>query len=110
MRPIIPSAPPYAYRNRVTVHAANGVIGYFQRDSNRLIDVEHCSIAMEEVNRELADVRSHDVPDGHYTLRARSGPRVFSQTNDGVANADRKSTRLNSSHQIISYAVFCLKK
>src|SRR5947208_12144199 len=33
----------------------------------------------------------------------------------GVGNGieftgDRKSTRLNSSHQIISYAVFCLKK
>src|SRR5207244_9133775 len=27
-----------------------------------------------------------------------------------TAYADRKSTRLNSSHQIISYAVFCLKK
>src|SRR5258708_36042066 len=27
-----------------------------------------------------------------------------------VAPGDRKSTRLNSSHQIISYAVFCLKK
>src|SRR5258708_15171171 len=26
------------------------------------------------------------------------------------APIDRKSTRLNSSHQIISYAVFCLKK
>src|SRR5258708_17063576 len=26
------------------------------------------------------------------------------------ARPDRKSTRLNSSHQIISYAVFCLKK
>src|SRR5207244_5321826 len=26
------------------------------------------------------------------------------------ARVDRKSTRLNSSHQIISYAVFCLKK
>src|SRR5258708_31614421 len=26
------------------------------------------------------------------------------------ATLDRKSTRLNSSHQIISYAVFCLKK
>src|SRR5438552_9721553 len=26
------------------------------------------------------------------------------------AAGDRKSTRLNSSHQIISYAVFCLKK
>src|SRR2546430_12370444 len=27
-----------------------------------------------------------------------------------VADADRKSTRLNSSHSQISYAVFCLKK
>src|SRR5258708_30847710 len=28
----------------------------------------------------------------------------------GENRRDRKSTRLNSSHQIISYAVFCLKK
>jgi tRNA/tmRNA/rRNA uracil-C5-methylase (TrmA/RlmC/RlmD family) len=89
MRPIIPSPLPYAYRNRVTVHAENGVIGYFRRDSHRLIDVERCPIAMDEVNRELADLRSRDVRDGHYTLRARSGPRVFSQTNDGVGNALR---------------------
>src|SRR5438552_10573515 len=27
-----------------------------------------------------------------------------------LVSSDRKSTRLNSSHQIISYAVFCLKK
>src|SRR5258708_23215541 len=27
-----------------------------------------------------------------------------------IRQRDRKSTRLNSSHQIISYAVFCLKK
>src|SRR5256885_9180242 len=27
-----------------------------------------------------------------------------------LASADRKSTRLNSSHLVISYAVFCLKK
>src|SRR5438552_14711836 len=35
------------------------------------------------------------------------------RTHNGSAVAtglDRKSTRLNSSHQIISYAVFCLKK
>src|SRR5436309_9664582 len=28
----------------------------------------------------------------------------------GIAHTDRKSTRLNSSHVKISYAVFCLKK
>src|SRR5258708_8576424 len=34
----------------------------------------------------------------------------FSKSIFPAAYADRKSTRLNSSHQIISYAVFCLKK
>src|SRR5438034_6521869 len=28
----------------------------------------------------------------------------------GINHGDRKSTRLNSSHTVISYAVFCLKK
>src|SRR2546426_7378872 len=32
------------------------------------------------------------------------------QLNDLGNNLDRKSTRLNSSHLVISYAVFCLKK
>src|SRR5688572_32287948 len=33
-----------------------------------------------------------------------------SQANSTPATEDRKSTRLNSSHSQISYAVFCLKK
>src|SRR5438034_8216095 len=32
------------------------------------------------------------------------------QYNVAVGSRDRKSTRLNSSHTVISYAVFCLKK
>src|SRR3712207_8590809 len=32
------------------------------------------------------------------------------ESTDANLNADRKSTRLNSSHANISYAVFCLKK
>src|SRR5438552_12090949 len=38
--------------------------------------------------------------------RARAMPELANEDSRG----DRKSTRLNSSHQIISYAVFCLKK
>src|SRR5947208_5521408 len=36
--------------------------------------------------------------------------RMRSQSVTFQSCEDRKSTRLNSSHQIISYAVFCLKK
>src|SRR3712207_9398691 len=39
----------------------------------------------------------------------RSGARV-GQPRDRCVLLDRKSTRLNSSHANISYAVFCLKK
>src|SRR5207244_10182487 len=35
---------------------------------------------------------------------------TFTFSNTPLKLVDRKSTRLNSSHQIISYAVFCLKK
>src|SRR5439155_1266884 len=35
---------------------------------------------------------------------------VLSSTTSGLVAQDRKSTRLNSSHVAISYAVFCLKK
>src|SRR5258708_20122211 len=48
--------------------------------------------------------------------RIAQGGRTFRYTAagpEGLAKGkkvDRKSTRLNSSHQIISYAVFCLKK
>ena len=90
MRPIIPSPDQYAYRNRITVHAQDGVIGFFRRDSHRLIDVEHCPISRDEVNRTLTELRGQPhVRDGHYTLRASANARIFSQTNEAVANALR---------------------
>src|SRR5258708_34653817 len=39
-----------------------------------------------------------------------AGRRGRARRRRGARPRDRKSTRLNSSHQIISYAVFCLKK
>ena len=89
MRPIIPSPISYAYRNRITVHAQDGMIGFFRRDSHRLIDIERCPISLDEVNQALTELRVRAPRDGHYTLRAQSGPRVFSQANDTVANALR---------------------
>src|SRR5216684_4892502 len=43
---------------------------------------------------------------GHLRTREQPDQRRLS----GTIGADRKSTRLNSSHGYISYAVFCLKK
>jgi 23S rRNA (uracil1939-C5)-methyltransferase len=87
MRPIIRSPLPYGYRNRITVHAQDSVVGFYRRDVHALMDIERCPIAAPEVNDALARLRAGRVRDGHYTLRAHSGPRVFAQTNDEVAEA-----------------------
>src|SRR5687768_17840997 len=48
--------------------------------------------------------------DGTRVLGLRSEPTGAPDGPDVVIERDRKSTRLNSSHGYISYAVFCLKK
>src|SRR5258708_19282804 len=50
--------------------------------------------------------------DGYYVIPSLAPAKyVVTVRMSGFSDErDRKSTRLNSSHQIISYAVFCLKK
>src|SRR5256885_3966212 len=45
-------------------------------------------------------------------VKLSNGSYLYETTNqnDEAIELDRKSTRLNSSHLVISYAVFCLKK
>src|SRR5688572_31794897 len=52
------------------------------------------------------DWREHFAVDGTLAVAATSTNSAITHTQF----ADRKSTRLNSSHSQISYAVFCLKK
>ena len=46
----------------------------------------------------------------HFFKKGRTTNKVVFEQVAKYFNADRKSTRLNSSHANISYAVFCLKK
>src|SRR3712207_8770615 len=65
-------------------------------------------------HHQLVEVREH-VVELRRLLAAEGGhvgqDRLLAQVEaDEVGHVDRKSTRLNSSHANISYAVFCLKK
>src|SRR2546422_6773130 len=57
-------------------------------------------------------VRRTSVPRSHPDVHARTDDRAERRGAVSLArpSLDRKSTRLNSSHGYISYAVFCLKK
>src|SRR5947208_11779536 len=67
----------------------------------------------ERAGRRLARVVGEDEPRAVGGQRLAHGAaeraRAAEDETAGRVSQDRKSTRLNSSHQIISYAVFCLK-
>src|SRR3712207_7105122 len=58
----------------------------------------------------LLDVLSDGLAQLQRGVRLEVARAYLAGVNGGGKAADRKSTRLNSSHANISYAVFCLKK
>src|SRR3712207_8131342 len=76
----------------------------FRSDAENAAGLQRAVEGLERVGREVGHVPVVDVAEGqNHVGRARGREAV-------VMVLDRKSTRLNSSHANISYAVFCLKK
>src|SRR5439155_20561278 len=74
---------PHAQVEELRPHALVLVVGAREPDPQRQIHLRHLGAVAEAVGTEMAQMN---------------------------LSLDRKSTRLNSSHVAISYAVFCLKK
>src|SRR2546426_7625039 len=74
----------------------------------------HDALPISQSDRRGEDPVAHHprcrAPGGRPARRQARPVRRQSETGDREGSGDRKSTRLNSSHLVISYAVFCLKK
>src|SRR5262245_42180154 len=93
-----------------TQMAANAKVTKIESISRTGLSVVYLELDenLKETGKELDDIKLkldgiHDLPEG-------AGPIDFIKDFGDTAALDRKSTRLNSSHLGISYAVFCLKK
>src|SRR5262245_50586884 len=87
--------PIYRWANKVHVPTHDPVI-----ESALLFDVG------DRYERRVLNESARALRGRGYLADVKIGPESY----DPVANTNRKSTRLNSSHLGISYAVFCLKK
>ena len=69
--------------------------------------IELAAVQLTDSGRQLLQRMQENPP-----ASLRTGPSTLVATKDMATRVlgDRKSTRLNSSHTVISYAVFCLKK
>src|SRR5437868_7764216 len=81
----------------------------------------HDALPILQVRRAISDCRHHREGDRRRAQGAQIHPRrpprllrrrggILARQGAPDRGSDRKSTRLNSSHVSISYAVFCLKK
>src|SRR5258708_15668184 len=78
-------------------------------DSNSRVSIHHCQWVRQLITSVLMHSALHYTSylvwgEPNHLLQVKHTPLCI------TSPIDRKSTRLNSSHQIISYAVFCLKK
>src|SRR5437764_14163283 len=71
------------------------------RSHDRTFASDHAG-SLDLLGRALPHLRAHH--------RDRDLAHLLAEQLPAVGGGDRKSTRLNSSHRCISYAVFCLKK
>src|SRR2546427_4805920 len=86
----------YAAGEERRANDADGSFSSAASEDDRLaIDAEHLTVHVG------------NLPEAHIVLHRVDEDRHYVPA---VAAGDRKSTRLNSSHSQISYAVFCLKK
>jgi 23S rRNA (uracil1939-C5)-methyltransferase len=85
VEPVLGADPVWNYRNRITLHIREGVVGFHRLQGEGLLDIAECSLAHASINKALADFRRRRPHDGHRTLRSYEDAAGFRQTNDAVA-------------------------
>src|SRR5256885_8412990 len=98
-----------------------GLVVFFQAEDGirdyKVTGVQTCALPIcrarhrTRPSRATGDASQHGPGPRRAPPPQRNGAQGWARQADGRgADRDRKSTRLNSSHLVISYAVFCLKK
>ncbi|MBI4402667.1 MAG: class I SAM-dependent RNA methyltransferase [Deltaproteobacteria bacterium] len=62
LRPILGSPIIYGYRNRIQVRQDGNRLGFYQKKSHRIVDVETCAVAHPALNQKLAELRGQPPP------------------------------------------------
>src|SRR5262245_66142535 len=88
------------------------LLAYYRMHILRIVEVSLLTIPLLPISTLFPTRRSSDLRIGHLEDLIQQALQVAGEPPRARAQRrqDRKSTRLNSSHLGISYAVFCLKK
>jgi len=80
-----PSPEIWAYRNRITVHTRQGQTGFFAPASRRVVPIDSCPIASDQINQQLQTYLGKRPRDGEKVFREPQPYKGFTQVNPNAA-------------------------
>lgn len=67
--PVIASPKPLEYRNKITLHVLNGLVGLYKEETNEVIKIEECKLIPFKVNEFIKLIPSFKINNGTVVIR-----------------------------------------
>ena len=75
--PIIASPKPLEYRNKITLHVVNGLVGLYKEETNEVIKIEECKLIPFKVNEFIKLIPSFKINNGTVVIRTNFNMELF---------------------------------
>ena len=77
---IIASDKEFNYRNKITLHNKNNRLGYMKQNTNEIVKIDSCPIAMESINKYLKEIK--DIKTENFVIRTNEQGNIISSNKD----------------------------
>ena len=81
----------YNYRNKVTIHVKNGVIGYYKENSHDIININYCYLVNEKINL-VIDILNNNIDNnfnGEIVIRENNNQEILLVINGNYKYLDK---------------------
>ena len=85
------------YRNKISLKIVDGVIGYFEEETNNIVEIESCLNAKKSINDFIIDVKDFKIKNGFITIRSNYNDELLIK----IDTKDQVDIRKFPHHKIV---------
>lgn len=97
---VIKNDQPYFYRNKISLKVKNKQIGFYEKESHNIIEIDKCYVAQKCLNNIISDLKLLQIKNGEITLRCNYNDELLIsiKTKDEINNCFQE---LSNKHKIV---------
>lgn len=85
---IIESKKDFNYRNKITLKVRNGLVGFYAKESNDVIEIDKCLIADDVTNNFIPNIKKFNIKNGEIVLKTNQDKLLVSIKTKDEVNLD----------------------